>query len=110
MDTNLSLFIIGSLIVLCVMLFAALTSAWEVKLNAGFERDYKVEQPKIKIDKIEQAVSCNANTWIAKYYASAWYRTAKREYCQKLVFYDEVGKYNIGDEIKLTKMYKIYDK
>ena len=106
MNTDLLLFIIGSLIILCVMLVTALTSAWEVKLNAGFERDYKVESPKIKIDKIEQTLSCNGHTWIAKYYAKAWYRTAKGADCQKLVFYDEIGKYNIGDEIELVKIEK----
>ena len=104
MDTNFLLFINGSLIAICVILFVALTSAWRVRLNAGFEKDFKVESPKIKIDKVERTLSCNGHNWIAKYYAEAWYKTAKGSDYQKLVFYDEAGKYNIGDEIELVKI------
>jgi len=98
------LFIIGCLIGICIILFVALTSAWKVRLNAGFERNNEIESPKIRIDKVECTLSCNGHMWIAKYYAEAWYKTANGVNHQKLIFYDKIGKYNVGDEVELIKI------
>ena len=110
MYTNILEFLVGAFMALCIILFIALKSRWNVRLNYGFVRitdyDKVVEPPKIDVEKVEIDYACNTSDRIAKYYCRAWYKKKKDVDCQDFVFYDAVGKYNVGDVIELTKSEK----
>jgi len=102
-------FSIGVLLVLVIAFI--LDKMGKVYINKGWaDKDtLKVDSPKFRVESVKRVVGCN-NYWVAEYKATAWYRTKKvalfGEYddvdSQTIIFYDEIGKYNIGDKLELT--------
>ena len=77
----------------------------KVYINKGWtnEATLKVASPKFKVESVKRVVGCN-DYWVAEYKATCWYRTKKDIDSQTIIFYDEIGKYNIGDELELFKL------
>ena len=73
----------------------------KVYINKGWaDKDtLKVDSPKFRIESVKRVVGCN-DYWVAEYKATFWYRTKKDVGSQTIIFYDEIGKYNIGDELE----------
>lgn len=67
----------------------------------------KIRNIEFKIVKIEECLpkgSSNNYAWIAKYTIESWYATGKNDVEHvELVFFDEIGKYNLGDKLTITK-------
>lgn len=71
------------------------------KINGGIE----VEQVYFRIFSVEKATSPNNyGKEISKYMARIWYtkRVGNVGY-EEVIFFDEIGKYNVGDILTLTK-------
>lgn len=79
-----------------------------VKLNKGYTRNGKISEPTLQIRKVtfEYTKSKGEMTKIAKYTAVSWYCTKNSVDCEQVTFYDEIGKYNIGDELILVNKIK----
>ena len=75
----------------------------KVYINKGWANKdtLKVDSPKFRIESVKRVVGCN-DYWVAEYKATSWYRTKKDVGSQTIIFYDEIGKYNIGEELELT--------
>lgn len=71
------------------------------KINGSIE----VEQVYFRIISVEKAVSPNNyGTDISKYTARIWYTKSEGNIdFNEVIFFDEIGKYNVGDELTLTK-------
>ena len=103
--TPLEVFLIG--VVTILVYWLVYEQVKKVYLNKGYvdvKQYYNktVESPKFKIDKIEYCYACNTFDKVAKYTAECWYKTKKDVENQKVIFYDAIGKYNVGDELELT--------
>jgi predicted transcriptional regulator len=82
----------------------------KIYLNRGFTKrninngDIEVEIPKFKIVEIEKFVSPNNyGKSISKYTANVWFVKKHGMGYEKIIFFDEIGKYNIGDKLTLSK-------
>lgn len=83
----------------------------KIYLNRGYTKQNKtngcieVEQVYFRIISVEKALSPNNyGKDISKYTARIWYtkkRGGKLDY-EEVIFFDEIGKYNIGDILTLT--------
>lgn len=75
-----------------------------VKLNKGYTRNGKILEPTLTIEKVtfEYTKSKGEMTHMAKYTAASWYSTQNSVDCERVTFYDEIGKYNVGDELILV--------
>ena len=101
---------VGILLVLVIAI--ALDKMGKVYINKGWaDKDtLKVDSPKFRVESVKRVVGCN-NYWVAEYKATSWYRTKKESLFgkyddvnhQTIIFYDEIGKYNIGDKLELFK-------
>lgn len=77
----------------------------KVYINKGWtdKNTLKVDSLKLKVESVKRVVGCNGY-WVAEYKATSYYRTKKDVDYQTIIFYDEIGKYNIGDILELTKL------
>lgn len=77
------------------------------RLNSNYLfSDNKLGDFKFKVYKIEQTYTTgkNSNRFISKYYIKSVFATsAKNIEVNEYYFFDEVGKYNIGDELYFAK-------
>ena len=102
MDAIIS-FSIGGFLALAIAI--TLDKIGKVYINKGWvdKNTLKVESPKFRVESVKRVVDCN-DYWVAEYKAICWYRTKKDIDSQTIIFYDEIGKYNIGDELELFKV------
>jgi hypothetical protein len=79
-----------------------------VKINKGYTRNGKVSEPTLTIEKVTfgYTKSKGEMTRMAKYTAVSWYDTQNSVDCERVTFYDEIGKYNVGDELILVNKIK----
>ena len=78
------------------------------KLNSKYlglnDKIRNIEFKIVKIEECSSKGSSNNYVWIAKYTIESWYATGKNDVEHvELVFFDERGKYNIGDTLTITK-------
>ena len=90
-------------VVLVIVFAIVFDKLGKIYINKGWadKNTLKVDSPKFRIESIKRVVGCN-DYWVAEYKATAWYRTKKDVGSQTIIFYDEIGKYNIGEELELT--------
>lgn len=83
----------------------------KIYLNRGFTKRNKingsieVEQVLFRIISVEKAISPNNyGKEISKYTARIWYTKSENNIgYEEVIFFDEIGKYNVGDILTLTK-------
>lgn len=84
----------------------------KIYLNRGYTKRSKingsmeVEQVYFRIISVEKAISPNNyGKDISKYTARIWYtkRGEGNVDYEEVIFFDEIGKYNVGDILTLTK-------
>lgn len=82
----------------------------KIYLNRGFTKrskingDIEVEQVYFRIFSVEKATSPNNyGKDISKYMARIWYTKRNDVDYVEVIFFDEIGKYNVGDILTLTK-------
>ena len=83
----------------------------KIYLNRGFTKRSKingsieVEQVYFCIISVEKALSPNNyGKMISKYTARIWYSKRRNNVdFNEVIFFDEIGKYNVGDILTLTK-------
>lgn len=97
-------------ILLGLVLGITIAHCRKIYLNRGFTKrnkingDIEVEIPTFKIVKIEKSVSPNNyGKSISKYTANVWFTKKNNIGYEEIIFFDEIGKYNIGDKLTLTK-------
>ena len=92
-------------VALAIVFAIVLDKIGKVYINKGWTNKdtLKVDSPRFKVESVKRTVGCNDH-WVAEYKATSWYRTKKDVDSQTIIFYDEIGKYNIGDELELTKV------
>lgn len=82
----------------------------KIYLNRGFTKRNKingnieVEQVYFRIFSVEKAISPNNyGKEISKYMARIWYTKRSNVDYEEVIFFDEIGKYNVGDILTLSK-------
>jgi hypothetical protein len=82
----------------------------KIYLNRGFTKRNKIngsieaEQPYFYIVSAEKAISPNNyGKEISKYKARIWFKRGNNVCYEEVIFFDEIGKYNVGDILTLTK-------
>ncbi len=83
----------------------------KIYLNRGFTKRNKIngsieaEQVYFRIVSVEKALSPNNyGKVISKYTARIWYTKRRNKVdFETIIFFDEIGKYNVGDILALTK-------
>lgn len=105
--------ILEAALVLFLGLLIGLTIGYcrKIYLNRGFTKRNKingsieVEQAHFRIIRVEKAISPNNyGKEISKYTARIWFtkRGGNVGY-EEVIFFDEIGKYNVGDTLTLSK-------
>ena len=83
----------------------------KIYLNRGFTKRNKtngcieVEQPYFRIVNVEETISPNNyGKGISKYTARIWFTKKQNKLdFEMVIFFDEIGKYNVGDILTLKK-------
>ncbi len=99
-------FITGFIFAVPIIALIVLISTYPNRyINGAYTHNDKLTPPKFKVVKVEEHMSTNrpGYRWIAKYTIEVFY-VSKKDKVENttLYFYDEIGKYNIGDELTLT--------
>lgn len=91
------------LAVIIVMLIVCFNEVFKGKyLNKGWaDKNLIVEPPTFRIEKVERTIGCNS-CWVGKYTAECWYKTKSSVDFTRIIFYDDLNKYNVGDILVLT--------
>ena len=107
-----SLFI--AILIWAVILITAGVVSYKVSQNKYCNSNYnlsddyvqlKIDEPEYKVHAIQEVYSKNKGPKMAKYVLWNVYREDKDSVkVQELVLYDEVGKYQINDTLKFTKV------
>ena len=100
--------LIALLVVVITIIFVCLNEVCKGKyLNKGWANENSiVEPPVFRIEKVERTCGCNGY-WVGKYTAECWYKI-KRDGIDfsRIVFYDDLNKYSVGDTLVLTHKVK----
>ena len=97
--------IISSVSILILVTLAVISLCnRRIYLNKGWvnKENSKTDIPTFDICSVRITYGCNDEK-VAEYKARCWFKTKKDLDCTEVIFYDTIGKYNVGDILELTK-------
>lgn len=99
--TILGISIIGLWI---VMILNRIGENPKMDINSNKINDGKLSLPKFKVVKIEKVLADDYCTYIAKYTCTnAYWKNGKKFIMNDIIFFDNIGAWNIGDCITISK-------